>query len=205
VERDYMKIAAARVHVSEGATADAGTIVARPSRRIRGSVIDHMRRPVGGAKVSFVSVLRGERYPDSMRDTVGTYTHANGSFEFEAPAVDGFLLAEKTGFGTIPSALENASEIVLPPPAFVRVDATAAAKANDLLWTCSVRWPDLVPEAIWRVGYFLPHTVSVAPGRVEVIGNFEEDRRDLEPGAAGIKSRTIDILEGQTTSVTFDR
>jgi hypothetical protein len=203
VERDHRKIAAARVRAAEGATADAGTLVARPGRTIRGRVVDEALRPVGGVEVRFVAVLRSERYPDSLGDSEWAYSRADGSFEMEAPGIDGFLLAEKKGYGTTPAALAGAGEIVLRRPALVRVDVTE--KGDGLLWTCSVRWPDLVPEAIWDVGNFLPHTVAIAPGRVEILANYEEDRFDLEPGAGGALSRTIDVTEGETAEVTFDR
>jgi hypothetical protein len=203
VHRRYRKLAAARARARAGATTDVGTLVARQERTIRGRVVDEAHRPVGGARVTFVSLLRCEHYPLSLCDSLETYTHADGAYAFDIPGVDGFLLADKRGYGTTPASLDGAREIVLARPAFVRVDA---AREGDVEWTCSVRWPDLVPEAEWDAGYFLPHTVAVAPGRVEIIGNCS-DASTMDVDAPMLKRprRTVDVGPGEIAEVTFDR
>jgi hypothetical protein len=197
--RDCREIAAAVARARAGSTTDLGTFVARPRRTIRGRVVDEARRPVGGACVTFACVLRSGRDGFLTGGTEPTYTHADGAYAFEVPGLDGFLLVEKAGQGTTPVPLDQAREIILARPAFVRVEATSA----DLRWTCSVRWPDLVPEAEWEVGYYLPHTVAVAPGRVTIIGNGRPAGCDGPVLAR--RTRTIEVAPGETAEVTFDR
>ncbi len=193
----YKRLCAVRVRTERGATSDVGTLVAEPRRTIQGRVMDEVGRPVGGVRVEFVSVLRSERYPESDSDSTGTYTHADGCYGFDVPGVEGFLLAVKKGYGTTPAPLGR-HDIVLPRPAFLQVDATRAAKEAGVSWTCCVRWPDIVPEAVWDVGMFLPHTVEVAPGRVEIIGEFDQYRLDdLKSPIAGSRTRTIEVAQGE--------
>lgn len=53
---------------------------------------------------------------------------------------------------------------------------------------------------------WLPHTVAVAPGRVEITGNFREWRLDdLESQIGGKRTATVDAVQGRTGRVTFSR
>lgn len=126
-----MGYAAARDAVSRpGATTDAGVMVARAARTVRGRVIDELSCPVGGAQVSFVSVLRSDRYPESEFDSDAAYSRADGSFQIQVPPVEVFLLVEKRGYGTIPTRLADARQVILPRPAFVLVDLAEGARRD---------------------------------------------------------------------------
>jgi hypothetical protein len=198
--RKYRVFAAARVRLEPGRETDAGTLVAPSWRRVRGRVVDETRRPVGGAVVLFVAVLASDRPPAPSWWSSDTYSHADGTYEITVPSGDGFVLVRKRGYGTTPVPPDRAEEIVLPRPAFVRADATGAAGWDGVLWTCTVRWPDLVPDAVWDVGDFLPCTMEVAPGRVEVAGQLYDD-----PGPRKRRARTTDVAQGETARIAFER
>jgi len=180
---DWRGVAETDVWLQAGRTTDAGTLVTRPPRTLRGRVRDEAGRAVGGACVSFVSAVGAGEY---------TYTHANGSWAMEVSGLDGFLLLSKEGFGTTPAALAHAAGLVLPRPAWVEVTAPGAA------WTCVVRWPELVPGAAWETRMSLPCTLAVAPGRVEVL---RQRWSELAPEPAG---KPVEARQGETVRVALD-
>ncbi len=196
--RKCRPLAAARVRLEPGRETDAGALVAWRWRKIRGQVLDEARRPLGGAAVTFVAVLAGDGPPAMPYWSSDTYSHADGAYEIAAPEADGFLLAAKRGYGTTPVRPDRAEDIVLPRPAFVHVDATGAAGGDGVLWTCSVRWPEILPDAVWEPGGFLPHTLEVAPGRIEVSAELWDTK---EPKG----THTVEAAQGATAQVTFER
>ncbi len=203
----WMRVAATRVRAVAGVATDIGILVAQRPRRIAGRIRDESGRPVGGAQLTFVTLLRGGYFLSDSADQTETYSHHDGRFAFEVPGVAGTLIAHKKGHGTTPVAWPEGEpvglEVVLPRPALLRVSALPEPEWNDTGWTCSIRWPD---GTVWDVDDFLPCNVEVAPGAVEVLGHFQPYRMGpYRPELGGTRTRSILAVAGETFRVEFER
>jgi hypothetical protein len=193
---DHVRVAAKRFQAIAGEVVDIGRLVAQRPRRITGRVRDENGRAVGGAEVTFVTLLRG------WTDETCTYSHVDGRFDFEASGVDGFLIVKKEGLGTIPAVVGANVDVVMPRPALLRL--AASGSPEEVYWTGTIRWPGLHPEAVWAVG--IPSEIEVAPGPLEIVGEFDPWRMGpTPPELLGTRTRTAVCTAGKTTEVVFER
>ena len=73
-------------------------------------------------------------------------------------------------------------------------------------WTCSIRWPGIHAAAVWDTGMLAPCEFEVAPGPVEVIGEFDPWRMGpTPPELAGTRTRSAVCVAGETTEVVLER